>query len=294
MKKLTIDSKFVGIPWKRTEREITWRDSTNYAAVLQDMLPCYFDDVNNSSLMIHPMFFVVNAGWPLIYNMGDYIDIPDARELIGQLVHYKTNIKYAKPAYTPLKITINGKIAQMKPHKRGTEIAFGFDFIDETGELVCTEYMICMLREVECVGTEKTLPGFPAEKSCPALPPVFTKEIVIDPAFPYLYDACSGAFNPIHTSHAFAKSVGLPDMVVAGVSTLALGVKEVISHALSGNFSLVDSIYARLSGMVFQNDILEIRIIEQKKEGKFLEIFFEIYNKTTGKKAVSDGYIKIR
>lgn len=294
MKPLTIDSKYVGIPFKPVEKTITWRESKNYAAVLHDMLPCYFDDENNRSLLIHPMLFIINLCWSLIANVESYLDIPGGNELFTRLVHYKTNIKYFKMAHTPLTVTIHGQIARMKPHKKSTEIGFCFDYINEAGELLCREYAVTMLRDVTCIGGEKTLPDYPQEQSAPDAAPVFTKAIRIDPSFSYLYDACSDAYNPIHTSHAFAKSVGLPDLVIAGVSTLGLGVKEVIAKEFGENFTFVDSIYARLSGMVFQNNELEIRILDTKKEGNFKEIFFEIFNSSTGKKAVSDGYIKMK
>ncbi|NLI12199.1 MAG: MaoC family dehydratase, partial [Peptococcaceae bacterium] len=56
MSKLTVDSKFVGVPWKEDVREITWRMTTNYAASLDDMNPLYFDEEQEGGLYASPMF----------------------------------------------------------------------------------------------------------------------------------------------------------------------------------------------------------------------------------------------
>lgn len=61
-KKLTIDTRLVGVPWKKAYRHIGWRQTTNYAAATHDMNPRYLDDEREGGIMAPPMF-AVTLGW---------------------------------------------------------------------------------------------------------------------------------------------------------------------------------------------------------------------------------------
>lgn len=290
---LTIDSKFVGVPWKVVEKEISRRDTTNYAAVLKDMQDCYFDDRNGAKLKTHPMF-PVTLGWPLIFDIENYLDIPEGKKIIGQLVHFYTYIDFNKMIEAPVKLVIKSQIAQMKQHKSGTEISFQFTVTDDLNTKYHTEYMTCILRDVTCVGNDITLPGFPQypkEKADAIL--WKSAAINIEPQMPYIYDGCTGIYNPIHTSPAFAESVGLPGVILQGTATIALGIREVIAKELNGKFSTVYSISAKLNSMVLPNHSLEVQLINKNISKEYSEFFFQVYNHTIAAMAVSYGYLKI-
>ena len=46
-------------------------------------------------------------------------------------------------------------------------------------------------------------------------------EIVVDKYCPFYYAGASGDFNPIHIDNDFAKSVGLPGIILQGLCTMA-------------------------------------------------------------------------
>lgn len=294
MDDLTINSKFVGVPWKIVEKEITWRDTTNYAAALKDMQECYFSDRNGVKLKTHPMF-PVTLGWPLIFDIENYIDIPEGRKIVGQILHFNTYIDFNKMIEAPVKLVIMSQIAQMKQHKKGTELTFQFTVTDDKNTKYHTEYMTCVARDVTCVGEDITMPEFPQypkEKTDAIL--WKSNAINVDPEMPYIYDGCSGIYNPIHTSPAFAESVGLPGIILQGTATIALGIREVIAKEMDGKFSFVYSISAKLNSMVLQNHSLEVQLIKKTISKEYFEFFFQVYNHTTTTMAVTYGYIKIR
>lgn len=294
MSQLVISSDYVGKPWKVVRKNITWRDTTNYAAALKDMQECYVNDRNGRKLKTHPMF-PVTLGWPLIIDIEDYIDIPKGKEIIGQLVHFSTYIGFHRMIEAPADLVIHSQIAQLKPHRKGTEVAFQFTVTDEKNEVFHIEYMTCILRDVHCQDGEKTLPDYPQIlKEAPDEILWKSDHIIIDPELPYVYDGCSGIYNPIHTSPAFAESVGLPGVILQGTATIALGIREVIKEELKGRFHTIHIISAKLNSMVLQNHILEVQLVKKKKSEDFSEFYFQIYNHTTMEMAVTYGYIKIK
>lgn len=293
MSQLVISSEFVGKPWKVVKKQITWRDTTNYAAALRDIQECYFDD-RNGVLKTHPMF-PVTLGWPLIIDIENYIDIPKGQEIIGQLVHFSTYIDFHRMMEVPASLVINSQIAELKPHRKGTEVAFQFTVTDEENKLYHREYMTCILRDVICEGEGKTLSDYPEIlKEAPGEIIWKSDLINIEPELPYIYDGCSGIYNPIHTSPAFAESVGLPGVILQGTATIALGIREVIKKEMKGDFHSIDIISAKLNSMVLQNHSLEVQLVKKNRLEEYSEFFFQIYNHTTLEMAVTYGYIKLQ
>jgi hypothetical protein len=293
MSQLSISNEFVGKPWKVVKKDITWRDTTNYAAALKDTQDCYFDDKKDKKLKTHPMF-PVTLGWPLIIDIEDYIDIPKGKEIIGQLVHFSTYIGFHKMIETPARLVINSQIAQLRPHRKGTEVAFQFTVTDEENQIYHIEYMTCILRDVFCRGGEKTLPDYPQIiKEIPQEVLWKSDLIAVEPELPYIYDGCTGIYNPIHTSPAFAESVGLPGVILQGTATIALGIREVIKKEINGSFDTLHLISAKLNSMVLQNHLLEVQLVKRIVKEDYSEFYFQIYNHTVEVMAVTYGYIRL-
>jgi acyl dehydratase len=294
MSKMTIDSAFVGVPWKTITRAITWRDTTNYAAATNDLNPWYFDDERPEGIVAPPMF-VVELGWPLIEKIHDYIDLPYPKAVFDQIVHYTTYIDIKRLIIPGVEVVVNAEIGALIPHRAGTECVFKFTVTDKEGNHFHTEYMGCMLRDVECVDGGKGKDNIPIsvrekfEKT-----PEWEVSVPISKALPYIYDGCTGIVNPIHTSPRFAHSVNLPDPLLQGTVTIAVGVREVINRELGSDPRRVDLIGAKLTGMVFGGDQLKVQFLERRQQGNQVELFFQILNETTGKMALSYGYIKAK
>ena len=51
---MEISSRFVGTPLKPLETQITWRQTTNYAAALGDANPRYLDDERPEGIVAPP------------------------------------------------------------------------------------------------------------------------------------------------------------------------------------------------------------------------------------------------
>ena len=79
------------------------------------------------------------------------------------------------------------------------------------------------------------------------------KEVMIDPLRAHIYDGCVGPTLPFHTSKEFAHSVGLPDILLQGVCTLAIAVSKIIDEEFKGDPTNVTDIACKFTSMVIPN-----------------------------------------
>ena len=293
MKDLIIDSKYVGVPWKQVIKEVTWRMTTNYAAAIGDENPLYFDDESEEGLLTHPMF-AVTLGWPLAQKIKDYIDLPYSDEALARNVHYTEYLDLRKPIKPGDKVKICSDIAAAVPHRSGTEVVFRFKVTDMEGAIYHIEHMGVMLRGVSCPDGGKGEADLPARLRARSYQAAWSSDVKIAKTLPYVYDGCTDIVFDIHTSPAYAHSVGLPDIVVQGTASLALSVREIVSKELGGDPRGICAIGARFTGMVFAGNTVSVELLERREAPDGTELFFRTINKDTGKVAVSDGYIRMR
>ncbi|MFW9905495.1 MAG: MaoC/PaaZ C-terminal domain-containing protein [Candidatus Thorarchaeota archaeon] len=70
------------------------------------------------------------------------------------------------------------------------------------------------------------------------------------------YAAASGDTNPIHIDRDIAIAVGLPDIILHGICTLAFATQAIVDEMADGDPTKVKSIKTRFSKPVFMNDTL--------------------------------------
>lgn len=293
MSKLTVDSKFVGVPWKEDIKEITWRDTTNYAASLNDMNPLYFDDEREGGIYASPMFPVTLCWHIILADRAKYApaNLPYPQEVWDQLMHYTEYMDIQRLIQPGDKVRIKSQISAMIPQRAGTQIVNRFDVEDMDGKPYYTEYVGSMLRGVECPdGGKGALPEYQKTKFVGnALweAPVFASQ-----ALPYIYDGCGNLVFDIHTSPKFAHSVGLESNVLQGTANLALGVQEVINRELGGDARRVRALAGKFTASIFANNNLRVQLFDRKVTGDHVELLWQLLNETTGKVAVTYGYLK--
>lgn len=290
---LTIDSKLVGVPWKKVYKNITWRETKNYAAAISDMNPLYFDDEREEGIIAPPMF-AVTMGWPIAKNIRQYIDVPYSQEVLERDVHYTTYLEFhkpIKPGYDPqgINVVIQPRIHAMIQQRAGTNVVYKYDVMDENGELYHTEYNGTMLRGVVCTdGGKGELPFVPKTESDQI---IWEVPIYIAPELPYIYDGCTDIVFAIHTSPKFAHSVELPSNLLQGSTTIALCFREMVNHELNGDATRVKILNAKLKAMIFPDSHIKVQLLEKRSDEEYVELFFRVIN-AEGKVALSEGYIK--
>ena len=291
---MEIRSDYVGTPLKEYRKEITWRETMNYAAALGDNNLFYFDDERPEGLIAHPMFGVA-VTWPISERIWEYLENLDfPKEILLTQVHYTEHLRIHRLIRPGDHLTVRGRVVAALPHKAGTLFVVRFDACDGQEVPVFTEHIGGLLRGVRCTdggrGAEQ-LPQGPKHSGEKAL--LWESTVFVDRMAPFVYDGCTDIHFPIHTSVKFAHAVGLPDIIYQGTATLALAVREVINREAGGDPRQVRSIACRFTGMVIPGSEIRIQVAGRQAGREGDHLFFQVLNQE-GKKAISEGVITLQ
>ncbi len=290
---MEISSRFVGIPLKPLEAQITWRQTTNYAAAIGDANPRYLDDDRPEGIVAPPMFCVA-VTWPISERIWEYLETTDfPTQILATQVHYTEHLQIHRLVRPGDLLILRGRVAAILPHRSGSLMVVRYDASDQTGEAVFTEHIGAVMRGVPCTdagaGAEQ-LPIVPSLADQGS--PLWEVPIPIARTAPFVYDGCTNIHFPIHTSVKFARQVGLPDIIHQGTATLALGVREMVDREAAGDAGRVKSIACRFTGMVIPGSEIRVQFSGQRSDGDQNHLFFTVLN-ADGKKAVSDGVVTL-
>jgi acyl dehydratase len=289
---MNLNTSLVGLPLKNYQTEIKWRETTNYAAAIQDNNPKYFDDREKDGIVAHPMF-AVSVTWPILSRLEEFIESKDfPKEVLMTQVHYSEHLILHRLIKPGDKLSINGTLKAFLQHRAGTHAIVCLEAEDGNGAPVFTEYTGAMLRGVDCGegGKAGDIPLIPENDTKAG--DLWTSEIHIDPERSYIYDGCSNIVFPIHTSPNFAQMVGLPGIILQGTATLAYAIRELVNNEADKNPARIFQIACRFSGMVRPGTDIRVCCTGKKVHKDFTDVFFEVQN-SDQKKAVRNGYVKI-
>jgi acyl dehydratase len=290
---MEISPAFTGTRLKDYRCALTWRQSMNYAAAVNDTNPWYFDDEREGGVIAPPMQAVAMT-WPVLEHILNYLpnDGFPMETLLTQ-VHYTEHLYFHRPLRPGDELTIKGRIAAIVQHRAGTHAVIRLDAFDSTGAPVFTEHNGGMLRGVTCGSTgqgESDLPVTPKQQAETSA--IWETIIHIDPLAPFLYDGCTNIFFPIHTSVKFAHAVGLPGIILQGTATLALAAREIINREAGADPRRLKTLSCNFSGMVLPGEDISVRLLERRLDSEGLDVFFDVGN-ASGGKAIKKGYARI-
>ncbi|MFU8794026.1 MAG: MaoC family dehydratase N-terminal domain-containing protein [Dethiobacteria bacterium] len=287
---MKVNSDIVG---KKLSEFITFVDQRkicNYAAAVSDPNPFYLDDQRRDGL-IAPPTLAAAITWPLLNNIYDYIDLGYPPEVIFNIVHYSEYLELHRPLRPGDKVIINGEVAAVLPEKRGAHIIFKLPAVDKNGDPLFTEYIGGMLRGIECADQGRSLESLPITPSNPTDHTVLWEVAVPIPREAcYIYEGCANVPFPIHTSPAFALSVGLPDIIYYGIASLAHAVREIVNRENRANPSSIKTIACRFRGMVLPDSFIRIQLTGRSLKDNYNNLFFRVLNRE-GKETVSEGFM---
>ncbi len=288
---MELSSRYVGTPLKPYETFVTWRQTTNYAAALGDCNPLFLDDSLPGGIVAPPMFCVA-VTWPITERIADFIESAKfPKEIVNTQVHYTEHLAIHRLVRPGDMLTVKGRIAAILPRKAGTLFVIRYDAEDAAGIPVFTEHIGGMMRGVRCTDEGRGGEDLPLSPSFEASgESLWETPIFVDRTAPFVYDGCTNIHFPIHTSVAFARAVGLPDIIHQGTATLALAVREVVNREVEGDPRQVRSISCRFTGMVIPGTEIRIRLVGRATEDGDRHCFFEVLN-SEGKQAIRDGAI---
>jgi hydroxyacyl-ACP dehydratase HTD2-like protein with hotdog domain len=117
----------------------------------------------------------------------------------------------------------------------------------------CSTTFIRGMSDGEGGGPEKPDHSMPRDRGEPAA----TFTVHVDDDQTYRYRDASGDMMPIHVDDAFAKSVGLPGIIVHGLCTMAMCSQAVVKTVAAGDPSRLKRLAVRFSKPVIPgNDVV--------------------------------------
>ena len=259
---MELDTALVGTPIPSTSIEVTPRQTTNFAAAVADMNPRYFDDTRSANFQAPPLFAVA-VTWPVIEKARELVP----PEVVVRMVHAGEHLIFHGPIRPDTRLDVSGRVAAVQPTSAGALMTVKLEAWDQKGDLVFTEYTGAMFRGVECGGEGQSveqlprLPGF--DESADLL---WETGIPVERRAPYLYDGCTDIVFKIHTSPAFARFVGLDDIILQGTAMLALTAREIVDRQAGADPNRLAEIACRFSSTIIPGTSVKLQLKGEQRD----------------------------
>ena len=117
---MKLNRNLSGTRLKPYTTQITHRQTTNFAAGIRDDNPLYFEDTREGGILAPPTFPVA-VTWPMVSRLGEFIQSETfPTDLLITQVHYTEHLILHRPVRPGDRLTIEGEIAAILPHRAGT------------------------------------------------------------------------------------------------------------------------------------------------------------------------------
>jgi acyl dehydratase len=228
--------------------------------------------------------------WPLSLDLCRYLENDEiTREVLDTRVHYSEYLEFHRLMRPGDRLRIGGTVVGIIPHRAGTHLIVRYQAVDNSNRPFFTEFAGVMLRGVELIdgGSSLDLPNLPESKW--EGEPEWESVMAVDTLAPHVYDGLTDIVFPIHTSPAFARSVGLPGIILQGTATLALAARELVNREAERDPGRLRSLGCRFTAMVEPGTEIKLQLLGRKCEE---ELFFVVIN-SRGEKVISRGYARV-
>ena len=235
-----------------------------------------FNEADNADFRAHPFHCVTS----IIPASGMSLMHPAAEVNFQKIVHAGIEINFHEAIHSGDQISSTAVLETIEEKPSGRLLGFGFSTRSADGTLLADGRTIYYERG-ESSGQGKGEAEIEDEETATVL---MVKDFETLPNQSILYAEGSGDRFPIHTSDEFARSVGLPGMILHGLCTLTLSTRLVVVRSAKGDWGKLKSISCRFSKIAVPGE--RLRIIAYRNYGGSVD--FETYN-MSGSTVITDG-----
>ena len=286
--KVLIDSNIVGSRIKLYQFSVNARQISNYAAAISDLNDVYYLSEKQNNLCSHPLF-PVRISWGIIESLSEYLDIETPFNLQSQLVHHSEYLQFKRLPKPGDVLTLKGELAAVTPHHRGAKLILKFEYYDQSDQLILIEYIGSILFGVNCTDAGRGINTIPTVQRIEESTPIWSESISVPRSAPYIYDGCTEIVYPVHTDQKFARSMGLPDIILQGTATLAMSISTLLKKELGDDPRLVEVVAGKFTDVVVPPNNLTVQLLKKSSQ----ELFFDVKEKT-GQFVIRGGYIRTK
>lgn len=276
---MTLDASLVGYQTRWFEHRLDARWAMAYAAALDDVRPCYFDDTAGA-LAVHPVFPVC-LEWPaLVDSLGaNGVDM-------RRTVHATHDLELLGPLGPPREVRSRATVIGVEQRRPGIYLGWRFDTVDADGRPLARTWQGNLFLGETLHGPARWDEVLPHRDPLPlAAPSHLTLRAVAGLA--HTYTECARIWNPLHTEMAVAAAAGMARPPLHGTATLALAVSALVGHCLGGDPRRVRRLGGRFNALVMLPCTLDLAWEDAPAAGR---LRFEVRN-VDGGRAIRDGFL---
>ncbi len=257
-----------------------------YVAATNDDNPAY-----SSGRLAPPVFSVIPSWDPMIAGLHDVMPA----EQMPMLLHALQDMRFHQPLVPGTTLTTVAGLFGVQAARAGTWVTIRSTSDDvDSGALVMEQYGTMFIRRWKAAASsgadrpDHTFPGAGRGE------PVAEVTAVIDADQTLRYAEASGDRNTIHVDDEFARSVGLPGIILHGMCTMAICAQAVIEGVAGSDPALLRRLAVRFSKPVLPGSDLVTTIysLDEGAETPGAASFaFEATSK--GERVIRDGRAEI-
>ena len=226
--------------------------------------------------------------------MGGAVGQVTPAEAMPFVVHGEQDMYFHQPI-TP-GMVLRSRAAPIGVHVKssGTTVVSHVQTSDDRGELVNEQYSVTFFRGVndgEGKGEEAPAHRFPEEVR--SAEPVAVASQTFDKDQTYRYSDASGDTVPIHLDEEFAKSVGLPGIIIHGLCTMAFTSWAAIQNLAAGDPTRLKRLAVRFSKPVLPGEEVTTRFWRSGEHDGVTTFAYETTN-PDGDVVIKDGVAEIK
>ena len=285
--------------------EIDARWLMAYAAALGETAPEYFDTTRPGGILAHPLFSVCYE-WPSAVELRAKLT---SEAVAARSVHATHDLVIHRPVQAGDRLETTATVTVVEARSPGAYVVTRFDTVNERGEPVTTTEYGSIYRGVAVEPHHGLLPGRSRQPdatsslqgkdpSAPLSPEGrgqgegWSIAVPLPTGLAHIYTECAHIWNPIHTDRAVALGAGLPDIILHGTATLAIGVSQVLRREGADAARRVRRVACRFTGMVRLPSTITVRGPGDTGGPARRAIAFEVLTED-GRPALRDGLVVI-
>jgi acyl dehydratase len=182
-------------------------------------------------------------------------------ELLGAILHGEQDFHFSRPIEPEIKLSTVATPIGMRQRSSGVTVITRAETREAGGELLVEQYMTTFVRGAQGVTDigEEAPPHRFDEKLRERDPDAEVAQ-TFDADQTFRYAEASGDSMRIHLDEEFAKSVGLPGIIIHGLCTMAFTSVAVIEHACAEDPSRLKRLAVRFATIALPEQTITTRI----------------------------------
>jgi acyl dehydratase len=182
-------------------------------------------------------------------------------ELLGAILHGEQDFHFSRPIEPEIKLSTVATPIGMRQRSSGVTVITRAETREAGGELLVEQYMTTFVRGAQGVTDigEEAPPHRFDEKLRERDPDAEVAQ-TFDADQTFRYAEASGDSMRIHLDEEFAKSIGLPGIIIHGLCTMAFTSVAVIEHACAEDPSRLKRLAVRFATIALPEQTITTRI----------------------------------